>query len=193
MRYHNQNFYSSIPQEMRVFVVIRACIGATTLFLSNFSMYYLPLSQVVIIRNISPFLASFFGYLINGERVTFLEIFGLLACFTGIVLFAISKSREEKSKNGISSSEYLFGISAILLASTLIGLVTPLVRKMKSVHYTVIANSVNVVNFTLFSTVTLINFDSLQELRSKVPSEQFGFMTLAALILVCSHLILTQA
>lgn len=193
MFYNKQGMISSVPKDMRGLLFLRACLGACSLFFKSVSMYYLPLSQVVIIRNIYPFLASFFGYLINGEKVDRMEVAGLLICFVGIVLFTISKSQDEKQKDGVTHTEYLIGLCAIMTSAACLGLVTPVVRKMKKVHYTIVSNSVNMMNFGIFGTITLLNFEQFHEQRVKVPTEQFYYMSCAALILVFSLLLITQA
>lgn len=92
MLYHKQGFLKSVPKELRLYLFIRACLGAGVLFFFSIALLYVPLSQVIIIRNVYPFMASLFGYLINGEKVNKKEISGLCFCFFGILLFAISKS-----------------------------------------------------------------------------------------------------
>lgn len=184
MYYYGEGFFSSVPREFRRTMFLRSCLGSVSIFFYNFSFYYLPLSQIVVIKNIYPFVASFFGYLINGEKVEKMEIVGLLVCFTGIIMFAISKSLKEDGKEEVSQTEFWYGVCSILTSSMAMGMIVPLVRKMKGIHFIVISNWANMTNTLFFFLFALADFDNFTGNREKISMEAFYLMLLAVVILV---------
>lgn len=71
-------------------LTVRGLIAICSIFAYNYSFFYMPLTYVNVVFMSYPFIAGLFGYLINREPVILAEKLGMVVCFTGIAIFALS-------------------------------------------------------------------------------------------------------
>lgn len=90
MYYKGFKFIDSVPRGRRKSLLFRAFLSSIMIYSLNLSFKYLPLTEVIIIRNMIPFTVSIVGYFLNGEKPSKQEIIGMLVCFFGIILFTMS-------------------------------------------------------------------------------------------------------
>ena len=77
----------SIPHHIRFKFLTRCFIFTAVIVLQAFGIKMLTYSTSVIISFIAPLLVPFSGFLILGERITFCNVFPLVICFIGVLIF----------------------------------------------------------------------------------------------------------
>lgn len=139
LAYYRKNPLINVPYGP---LIGRAAVGAIAKFFYNFGVYVLPISHVILIGLVAPFLASVLGYFINGEPIYFYEVSGMLLISIGIALFTLSGPDSIAEESSEEESEvtwwYAAGVGCVLVSSLFYALICTLIRKMKDIHFSVI-------------------------------------------------------
>jgi drug/metabolite transporter (DMT)-like permease len=88
--------WDSIPLRMFLPLILRSFSGLFAFFCINYALKHLPLVLVALITNTLPLFTSLLGFLILGERITFVEVGCLLLAFYGVYLLVNSSYGEEQ-------------------------------------------------------------------------------------------------
>lgn len=98
------------------------------------------------------------AYFINGEPIIFMEIGGMAISFVGIYIFADGK---QSSGTQAENRVYAFGLVAILISACFTAVCASLTRKLKDIHYTILAMSNNLT--TLIGASVVVAFTTGEE------------------------------
>lgn len=92
------------------------------------------------ISNISPIITLILGFLILKEKIAKIEIFNIIVSFIGVILLVIFSNRPSNHAFGseISTSKYIFAIVCLFIGSSFSSFMAIVVRKLKTVHYSII-------------------------------------------------------
>ena len=90
---------SDFPKKKRVLTHVRNFLGNTGFCLWNINVTLVPISTLMIIFNTNPFWVSIMGYFFNKEKIASFEFFGMVICFAGIIVIALSKPSVPDSNN----------------------------------------------------------------------------------------------
>lgn len=83
---YKELMWDSIPRKMFAPLIMRSFSGLFAFFCINYAIKHLPLVLVALITNTLPLFTSFLGFLILGERITFVEFGCLVLAFYGVYL-----------------------------------------------------------------------------------------------------------
>lgn len=87
-------FYVEPPKRKALWY--RSFFGTIGFTCFLFALSYLPMGIHMILFNTSPFIASFVGWIMLGERPQRLDLICMVVCFGGILVIALSKPAEQK-------------------------------------------------------------------------------------------------
>ena len=68
--------------------------------LNCFAIQLLPISMMTIVQNTQAFWTVLLGWMINNEKFLRIEMVGILACFTGVIMMAISEDPSDVGESG---------------------------------------------------------------------------------------------
>lgn len=89
--------YDKVASDMVVPLVIRVCSGVISFLCVYYAIKNLPIFLVSLIMNTSPLFTGFLAYLFLKEKISKVEIFGLMLAFFGVyVLLSSSDSKTQK-------------------------------------------------------------------------------------------------
>ena len=75
-------------------MVVRSLAGQATFALFFQSVTLLPIVSVTTIFQVNPFWITILACLLLGERIRLIDILGILTCFGGVVMIAMSKANQ---------------------------------------------------------------------------------------------------
>jgi len=175
--YKKQNPFVGFPRPLIKDLIIRSLNGQITFALMNVAMTLLPMSTAMILFQMNPFWIAILACIMLGERIRLVEILGIVVCFGGVVIIALSKAEEvddEKEKEKLEAElgeenaaedgsedepseldKYLGVIIAITAAFTF-ALTSVFNRKLKAIDYTALMVYHGIIGGILASTVILI-------------------------------------
>jgi drug/metabolite transporter (DMT)-like permease len=135
------------------------------------SLKMIPLFISTIIINTAPFISSLLAYFTLGDKVTKLEICLMTGCFSGVVALALAKGgyfegdeadvalkTNEVVNITISTSQYIFGMSMMLVTACCFSGVTVMTRKMKEIHFSLLMFHYGAFASTLIGAYLIIEF-----------------------------------
>jgi drug/metabolite transporter (DMT)-like permease len=176
-----------VPSHLWKPLLTRASISSVSIFLLNLSFLWLPISHLMMIFNCYPILATVFAYFINKEPILRIEVVSFVVCFVAVILFVMGKTLEGNDDKGmhqenegaehVSLAMYLVGICTITVTTILFAVSVPLVRKMKSIHFTIILFWMNAVILVIYG------FYSIIEELFMSPVRDYGFLTILYTVL----------
>ena len=95
--WYNQQFFASIPSEMRGVVFLR-CLCGTFAFLCFVSApKYIPLGIFFVVFNSSVFTTALLTYFCLSEKMTYVEIIAMIFAFGGIIMLGYAKDSDQSS------------------------------------------------------------------------------------------------
>lgn len=89
--------FSQIPKEKRSFVIIRGVVGAFGYGGMVFGISNLPLMIFNILVNTAPLFTSIFGFYLNGEVITKLEMTCMAGAFAGVVVLSLNNDAQSEN------------------------------------------------------------------------------------------------
>merc|ERR1711997_59830 len=105
----------------------------------------LPLSMMTIVQNTQAFWTVILGFMINNEKFLRIEVIGILACFIGVIMMAMSDDTTQQSDNfsAIQDSSWamfgrLIGVLVMVFVAFNDGLLAVMARTMKSIHFSLL-------------------------------------------------------
>ena len=121
-----------VPKDMRPFVACRALFGTIGLTSLTFGVLLIPLAVANIIYNTAVIWSAIMAYILLGERLSKLQVYGILVSFVGIALITYSSLQSDPDVEGSSSSKaaIVIGCLCCLLTAVLLGIVTVQTRMM---------------------------------------------------------------
>ena len=114
----------------------------------TFNLQLIPITLIIIFFQTNPLWSAILGYLINGEKVSSIELFAMLLSFAGVIFIAVARSTNETEQESQvplapESSSILTGSSAVYLGVILtlchawlfsgVGVIS---RRLQRVHFT---------------------------------------------------------
>lgn len=123
---------------------MRSILGYVAWFIQFSTVKYLPLGIIQTVQNLSPFLTLILAYFILHEMLKCLEIINMCVSFCGVLIIVIfsATSQSEKSDQGtsdITTFQFVVAILMNLCAAAIVGLVSVLIRSLKSVHWSILS------------------------------------------------------
>ena len=121
-----------VPKDMRPFVACRALFGTIGLTSLTFGVLLIPLAVANIIYNTAVVWSAIVAWILLGERLSKLQVYGLVVSFVGIILITYSSLQSDPSEVGKKSSQtaIVVGCLCCLLTAVLLGVVTVQTRMM---------------------------------------------------------------
>ena len=121
-----------VPKDMRGLLAFRALSGTIGLTSLTFGVLLIPLAVANIIYNTAVIWSAIMAYLLLGERLSKLQVYGLVVSFVGIALITYSSLQSDPDVEGSSSSKaaIVIGCLCCLLTAVLLGIVTVQTRMM---------------------------------------------------------------
>lgn len=89
-----------VPKDMRPFVACRALFGTIGLTSLTFGVLLIPLAVANIIYNTAVVWSAIMAYLLLGERLSKLQVYGLVVSFVGIALITYSSLQSDSDAEG---------------------------------------------------------------------------------------------
>ena len=86
----NQNVFKSVPTEFYGALGYRSVMMLVGQTLNCFAIQLLPISMMTIVQNTQAFWTVLLGFMINNEKFLRIEMVGILACFCGVIMMAVS-------------------------------------------------------------------------------------------------------
>lgn len=175
------------PRSARHLLVLRGLVGATSLFLRFVAFRYLPIADASVIVFSIPVFVSVLARIFLKEPCGFFHAFTVFLTLIGIVLLTkLPIIDDVVSKN---SPTYFYGISAAL-GSTIFGAsVYVVIRKMTSVHHSIIMFN--------FGWVAIIETTVLTFITGEFTAPACGFeqwlVILLGIFSFCGQMLLTLA
>ncbi|GBN57937.1 Solute carrier family 35 member G1 [Araneus ventricosus] len=124
------------PRKSRWFILLRGIFGSTNIFLSFTAFRYLNLSEASAIIFSSPVFVTVFARIFLKEPCGTFQTLTVLVTVIGII-FATKLPSQLTENPVIYSSEKIYGLFAAITSAIFIGFETITIRKVKSVHETV--------------------------------------------------------
>ena len=84
------DFASALPPTKTLVMVGRALSGFSVSLLVNQSLELIPFSLLVILFQTNPFWTAALSHCFNGELVKIYEVLGMLICFAGVIVIAMT-------------------------------------------------------------------------------------------------------
>ena len=143
----------------------------------NVAMTLLPMSTAMILFQMNPFWIAILACIMLGERIRLVEILGIVVCFCGVVIIALSKAEEvddEREKEKVeaelgeenaaedgsedepSELDKHLGVIIAITAAFTFALTSVFNRKLKAIDYTALMVYHGIIGGILASTVILI-------------------------------------
>ena len=124
------NFH--VPKDMRPFIACRALLGTIGLTSLTFGVLLIPLAVANIIYNTAVVWVAIMAWILLGEGLSRIQIYGLVVSFIGIILITVSSMNAKHSDVGVISSAKatVIGCLCCLLTAVLLGVVTVQTRMM---------------------------------------------------------------
>jgi drug/metabolite transporter (DMT)-like permease len=101
-----------------------------------YSVRVLPIGLSQTIQNLTPFLTLIFAFLLLRETLKKLEIYNMVAAFSG-VLITVGFSSLPASKISYSSWEFFFALILNASSTVMTSLVNVIIRSLKGIHFSV--------------------------------------------------------
>lgn len=124
------------PRQSRHLLIFRGLVGATSLFLRFVAFRYLPIADASVIIFSIPVFVSVLARIFLKEPCGFFHAFTVFLTLIGIVL--ITKLPVIDTVLAKNSSTYLYGVGAALGSTVFGASVYVVIRKMTSVHHSII-------------------------------------------------------
>ncbi|CAL1297644.1 unnamed protein product [Larinioides sclopetarius] len=124
------------PRESRWFILLRGLFGSANIFLSFTAFRYLNLSEASAIIFSSPIFVTIFARIFLKEPCGTFQTLTVLVTVIGII-FASKLPTQLTENPVIYSPEKIYGLLAAISSAVFIGFETIAIRKIKSVHETV--------------------------------------------------------
>ena len=93
-----------VPRDMRPFVACRALFGTIGLTSLTFGVLLIPLAVANIIYNTAVVWAAIMAWILLGERLSKLQVYGFLVSFAGIAIITYSSVQSDPDANDKTSS-----------------------------------------------------------------------------------------
>ena len=113
--------------------------------LNCFAIQLLPLSMMNIVQNTQAFWTVLLGFLINNEPFLKIEMVGILACFCGVLMMALSEEDEAnfEEQNDIQIKNWenfgrLVGVLVMVFVAFNDGLLAVMARTMRQIHFSLL-------------------------------------------------------
>ena len=121
-----------VPKDMRPFVACRALFGTIGLTSLTFGVLLIPLAVANIIYNTAVVWSAIVAWILLGERLSKLQVYGLVVSFVGIILITYSSLQTDPAEVGQESNQgaIVVGCLCCLLTAVLLGVVTVQTRMM---------------------------------------------------------------
>ena len=94
--FFNQNVFKSVPAEFYGALGYRSVMMLMGQTLNCFAIQLLPISMMTIVQNTQAFWTVLLGFMINNEKFLRIEMVGILACFGGVIMMAVSDGTSEQ-------------------------------------------------------------------------------------------------
>ena len=111
---------------MRPYVACRALLGTIGLTSLTFGILLIPLAIANIIYNTAVVWSAIMAWILLGESLDRLQVYGLVVSFFGIILITWSSLQTDPSEVGNTSNKTgtIVGCLCCLLTAVLLGIVT---------------------------------------------------------------------
>lgn len=141
--FSGQSVWSGISGERKATLLYRSLMLVLGQTINVFSMQLLPVSLLTIAQSTQAFWTALLGHMVNKEAFLRLECVGMVACFGGVVLMATSH-HEGALFEPIHESLHmhygkLIGVGVMVFVAANNAMVSVLARRMKEIHFSVIA------------------------------------------------------
>ena len=168
-----------VPSRFNFHLSYRSIMLLVGQIMNVYAISLLPLSLLTIIQNTQAFWAAVLGYFINGERFLAVEGIGIIACFVGVLMIAMSADDDsmqhanctQVDENGEADTVMFFGMNAMKLIGIGVMLfvafndatLNVLARTMKDLHYSLIQFWFSAIGLSCLSSYFIINALLTQE------------------------------
>ena len=125
--------------------------------LNCFAIQLLPISMMTIVQNTQAFWTVLLGWMINNEKFHRVEAVGILACFSGVLMMAVSEdpaAEEGTQQNTYGSFARLIGVLVMVFVAFNDGLTFVMARTMKQIHFSVMMFWFSAIGLVLILTYT---------------------------------------
>jgi len=89
--FFKQKVFASVPKEFRWSLCYRSLMMMAGQTLNCFAIQLLPISMMTIVQNTQAFWTVLLGWMINNEKFLKVEAVGILVCFSGVIMMAMSE------------------------------------------------------------------------------------------------------
>ena len=90
-----RNLFKEFPSELKVTLFIRIFTGQTAFFLIYFVYTLAPMTLITVIAKLEFFFVFILGYFINKEPIVIEEVFGMIICFSAVIVITVSQPNSE--------------------------------------------------------------------------------------------------